>query len=357
MASAPANKPPQVSARAASSSAPPAPEARVAQPEAPAQKLVVDPPVRRPTASELETALRAAQAAADHQDESIYPPDVALPGVSIKDAPETLRVEPKVAALPTPPVAAITPRPEVREGQPAWLSYAVPPPALNGRPMIAIVIDDMGVDRRRTAKVSDLPGPLTASFLTYAPNGAAQAKEARAKGHELMIHVPMEPSSAAVDPGPGALRVGMSRDAILRNLDKGLSNYTGFVGINNHMGSRFTADAKGMEPVIAAVKARGLLWLDSRTSPDSVGIRLAQKAGVPFAERHVFLDHHNSLKGVLEQLDKVEQTARRYGHAVAIGHPKDHTIAGLKQWLPTLAGKGFVLVPLSTIVRVREGTG
>lgn len=313
-----------------------------------------------PTAS-LAATVRAAQAAPDYQDDSVSPPGVALPGVRITDAPEAwggtpptaATTETQVAALPTPPPRAVAPETPAME-QPAWLRHAVPAPvAAAGRPMIAIVIDDMGIDQRRSARVMDLPGPVTTSFLTYAPDGPAQARKARAKGHEILIHIPMEPSSAAVDPGPGALRTGMSADAIRAALAAGLAPYDGYVGINNHMGSRFTADAKALAPVIEAVKGRGLLWLDSRTTADSAGMGLAKRMGVPFAERHVFLDHQNSLDGVLGQLAKLEAVARKYGHAVAIGHPKDHTIAALQRWLPTLEGKGLALVPLSAIVRAR----
>ncbi len=353
---------------------------------------------RTPDAASLQAMtdrLAAAQAAPDHQDDAIYPPGVALPGVRVTDTPEAgSRVEyerdaapdappaitiaptavpapperaattrttseqtpEEVAALPLPPASAIT-TPTGDSSRPAWVRYAVAPPAIQGRPMIAIVIDDMGVDRRRSAQVIDLPGPVTTSFLTYAPGGPDQARAARAHGHELMVHVPMEPTSASVDPGPGALRVGMTADVILSHLADGLAPYDGYVGINNHMGSKFTADAKSLTPVLEAVKRRGLLWLDSRTSADSVGVSLAKRVGVPYAERHVFLDHENSLDGVLKQLAKVEAVARKYGHAVAIGHPKDHTIAALKRWLPTLDGKGLALVPLSAIVKARTSTG
>lgn len=217
--------------------------------------------------------------------------------------------------------------------------------------MIAIVIDDMGVDRKRSQKVIDLKGPLTTSFMTYAHDVADQAKESRQHGHELLVHFPMEPQSPNIDPGPDVLRTTMSSDQIEKRLDAGLSRFSGYVGINNHMGSKFTEYAPGMTEVMKVLKKRGLLFLDSRTTAKSVGIDLAAKYGVPHADRHVFLDNQQNVAAILKQLAHVERIARKIGYAIAIGHPHDTTIQALKQWLPTLQAKGLVLVPLSTIVR------
>jgi polysaccharide deacetylase 2 family uncharacterized protein YibQ len=217
--------------------------------------------------------------------------------------------------------------------------------------MVAVVIDDMGVDVKRSARIIDLPGPLTTSFLTYARDLQAQANRARQHGHELMVHFPMEPKSTTIDPGPDVLRTTLSADEIDRRLARGLGSFTGYVGINNHMGSKFTEYAPGMAQVMKALKARGLLWLDSRTTAKSVGIDLAEKWGVPHADRHVFLDNGKSVASVNEQLRELEQIALKHGYAIAIGHPHDQTITALSAWLPTLARKGIVLVPISTIVR------
>lgn len=258
-------------------------------------------------------------------------------------------------AVPPDQVAAI-PKLPAPTGDLPWLKNAVPSPVVGGRPMIAIVIDDLGVDRKRTGKISDLPGPLTTAFLSYARDVGVQARAARANGHELLVHVPMEPS-VDMDPGEGALLISMTPETVAETLREDLAKFDGYVGINNHMGSRFTEDEPRMRVVISALKDRGLLWLDSRTTARSAGGDLARQMGVPYAERNIFLDNEETLPAIQAQLAEVEKTARKHGYAIAIGHPHDATIEALSRWLPSLERKGLVLVPLSAIVRARQGNG
>ena len=238
-----------------------------------------------------------------------------------------------------------------KASQPPWLRYAVDVPALEEGPLIAIVIDDMGVDRIHSAQAINLKSPLTLSFLTYAGDLAHQTGMARTNGHELMLHVSMEPMSSAVDPGPNVLLTGLDDDELRRRLDWGFSRFSGYVGINNHMGSKFTADSKAMELVIDAVKRRGLLFLDSRTSAQTVGAKLAKRMDVPLAERNIFIDNVNKIDDVNARLFEVEKFARRNGFAIAIGHPRQATIEALKVWLEDVQSRGFRLVPVSTIVK------
>ena len=262
---------------------------------------------------------------------------------------------PQVAPAPAPAA------PETQTTQPAaWRQYALAAPDTGGRPMIAIVIDDLGLDRKRSARMAKLPGPLTLSFLTYAEDLVQQTRAARQAGHELMLHVGMEPVSKTVDPGPNVLLTGDGPDEIRRRLRWGLDRFPGFVGVNNHMGSKFTEDRDAMAVVLGELKKRGLLFLDSRTSAHSVGARLAHEMGVPAVARNVFLDNENDVAKVKARLAEVERIARRTGAAVAIGHPRDATLAALGEWLPALKEKGLVLVPLTAVVRAaleKEGTG
>jgi polysaccharide deacetylase 2 family uncharacterized protein YibQ len=152
------------------------------------------------------------------------------------------------------------------------------------------LLDDLGLDRARTAAAIGLPGALTLSFMTYASELRQQTETARQAGHELFLHVPMEAVDRHAAPGPHGLFTSQSREEILEQLRWGLDRFDGFVGINNHMGSKFTSDAHSMAPVIEELRARGLVFLDLRTSPSSSGIRLAIADGVPHAARDVFLD-------------------------------------------------------------------
>jgi uncharacterized protein len=286
-------------------------------------------------------------------------------GQSAARPPGVVVAPPERASQPSKPIeeTALRPPPHVPPPiatQPAWLRYAVPAPPTGDRPLVAIVLDDLGLDRTRTAEAIRLRGPLTMSFMTYASDLAEQTAAARRAGQELFLHVPMEAVDRHADPGPHALFTSLPREQILERLRWGLGRFDGFVGINNHMGSKFTADAQGMAPVMEELRVRGLAFLDSRTSPASAGIRLAVAYGVPHAARDVFLDDDQTPSAIAKQLAMVEQVARQHGSAIAIGHPHDQTIAALKAWLPLLEGKGLALVPVSAVVRHRmaeEGRG
>jgi len=255
--------------------------------------------------------------------------------------------------VPPAPVATPTPKlelPPAPTGMLPWQKFAKPTPSEAG-PRIAIVIDDAGLDHRRTARIIALPSPLTVSFLTYGEGLAPQVRAASQAGHELMVHVAMQAQNRSMDPGPDVLLRDIEPDEILARLTRVLGKFDGYVGINNHMGSLFTADRPGMQIVLNELKRRGLLFLDSRTGPHSVGGEIARSIQLPYAERDVFLDNDLSVSAVMRQLGQVERIARAHGQAVAIGHPHDATIEALARWIPEARAKGFVLVPISTIVR------
>jgi polysaccharide deacetylase 2 family uncharacterized protein YibQ len=225
-------------------------------------------------------------------------------------------------------------------------------PAHSGKALVAVIIDDMGVDRRRSARVTALPGPLTLSYMTYAPHAAEQAGAAHARGHELMMHMPMQPVGD-LDPGPDVLADRLPPDELRRRLAADLDRFSGYVGVNNHMGSKFTAYEPGMRIVMQALHERGLLFIDSMTTAKSVGMAEARAAGVPAARRNIFLDDVETQAAVAAQLAKAEEQAKKTGSVIVIGHPHDATIAALSAWLPGLARKGITLVPVTAVVKAR----
>ena len=260
---------------------------------------------------------------------------------------------------PAPEVAKPSPPPVPSRRQPSatpelplppWRRHAVAATLAGGRPVIALVIDDMGMDRKRSARVIGLKGPLTLSFLAYAGGLEGQTAAARSAGHELMLHIPMEPGSKHVDPGPNVLQGGMKPAELRRRLRWNLDRFGSYVGVNNHMGSKFTADAAAMAVVMEEIKSRGLMFLDSRTTGATVGGVLARRMGVPFLERNVFLDHDNDVAAITARLAEVEKLARRKGTAIAIGHPREATIRALVPWLDGVEAKGFQLVPLTALL-------
>lgn len=233
-------------------------------------------------------------------------------------------------------------------------AFAVPAAADPGRPVLAIVIDDMGLDRPRALQMIALKGPLTLSLMTYADNLPDLVKQAHDRGHEVMAHLPMEPMNPKENPGRGALLSRMDEGAIRKTIAEDLDSWSGYVGINNHMGSKFTADRNRMAVVMEELKARGLMWLDSRTVNDSAGPGAARALGVPFITRDIFLDNVETLDAVRVQLELAKATAKNHGTAVAIGHPHDATITALKEWLPRLSEAGVQLVPATEILKRRS---
>lgn len=244
--------------------------------------------------------------------------------------------------------------PVAPQGTPQWKqNAAVFTPEYN-KGKIVIIIDDMGMDKRRSAEALALLGPLTFAYLPYASHLQPSVDEARQRGHEVLVHMPMEPESTSIDAGPTVLRASMTDDEMRAMIDKNFSAFTGYTGFNNHMGSKLTQDQKAMQIVMAEAVKRGLLVVDSRTSAVSIADQVAEALGAAHTVRDVFLDHHEDLNSVKDALAQLENVARHKGYAVAIGHPKDNTLAALREWLPTLAGKGLQLAPASAVVRTSE---
>ena len=284
----------------------------------------------------------------------------ALPAPSFQ--PPTAPAQASQIALPpastAPAALTANPTPPSTTAQipaEAWLRNAVKMPiADDNRPLIAIVIDDMGVARRRSQRAVALPAPLTMAFLPYAGDVAAQATAAQAAGHELLVHIPMQPLGFNSDPGPNVLDARLGPEEVNRRLLWNLSQFTGYIGFNNHMGSQFTANQEAMAAIMAVARARGLLFLDSRTSSQSVGFETARDLGVTATIRDVFLDNTDSVHEVEMRLRQTMAQARARGSAIAIGHPRDSTITVLEKWLPEIAAQGFRLAPLSAVVLKRK---
>ncbi len=238
---------------------------------------------------------------------------------------------------------------------PAWQKNGAEFANTSETPLIAIVIDDLGPVKRATERALRLPAAVTLSFLPSARSVDDFARRARAGGHEILIHMPMEPKGDA-NPGPHALKVNQSGDDITRELSWAFSRLSGYVGINNHMGSRFSHDLANMSVVMKHIKAAGLLYLDSRTSGSSVAPLLARTLDVPFAERDVFVDDPLDTSTILARLKETEAIARRTGFAIAIAHPRDHSLDTLEVWLATIEQRGLAVAPLTAVIKKQRDT-
>jgi polysaccharide deacetylase 2 family uncharacterized protein YibQ len=255
-----------------------------------------------------------------------------------------------IASLPEKGAQTAPPREgaPVFEGEPAWKRYASAIDIPKGHAVIAVVIDDVGLNRARTADVISLPAPVTLSFMPYGEDVQEHVDKARTLGHEVMLHLPMQPESAKEDPGPKALLVTLPPQALEERVVWNMDRFTGYVGFNNHMGSRFTASQEGMAVVMREAAKRGLMFLDSRTTSHSKGPAAAASFGVPLLKRDVFIDNKPDEAAIRAQLDKAVEVARKHGAAIAIGHPHKETVAALKAWIPTL--DDVTLVPVTALL-------
>ena len=210
------------------------------------------------------------------------------------------------------------------------------PPAVN-RPRLVIVIDDLGESMATARRLADLPFKVTFSVLPHNTKARQVAELARHKGLELLLHLPSEPDGypKTANSGPGTLRVNMSDAALERALADNLARLPEVDGVNNHMGSRLTRDARAMTVVLAHLKGRGKFFLDSLTTSQSSVQQVCSKLGMRYYRRHIFLDNSATEHAILLQLKKAESLAKRTGTAVAIGHPYPQTISALESWART----------------------
>jgi polysaccharide deacetylase 2 family uncharacterized protein YibQ len=217
-------------------------------------------------------------------------------------------------------------------------------------PLVAIIIDDLGYDKKIAKKLSDLNAMLTFSILPYSPFQKSIARLSRNKGLGLMLHLPMEPVEYPdVNPGPGTLLTSMTPDQLTRQLEKDLDAVPFIRGVNNHMGSRMTAESSQMYQIFSILKKRGLYFVDSRTTAETLCKPSARLFQIPFAQRDVFLDHRVEVEFIRKQLKELVRIAQRNGYAVGIGHPHSLTYQILHEMLPDLQKK-IRLVPASKIV-------
>lgn len=218
-------------------------------------------------------------------------------------------------------------------------------------PRLAVIIDDLGYEIPAAERLLALPFPLTLAVLPHLPLSSDVAAKARARGFEVLLHLPMESENAESPAEAIELRSGMNAGETAHLLDAMLATVPGAVGVNNHQGSRATADPGLMRTLVAALAARHLFLIDSRTGPASVAYETARGAGLPAAYRTEFLDDDQDAGAILRQLEHAERRAREQGWALAIGHPYRVTLDVLTDALPDLEARGIRLVYASEILQ------
>lgn len=248
-----------------------------------------------------------------------------------------------------PPVPVLV-RPWAAEPQAAAPRRPAAQRPYAGRPIpLAIVLDDAGHNLADADAYLRFPGKLSLAVLPQLEFTAEVAARAERAGKEVILHLPMEPQGSS-DPGPGAIKVGYDDPAVIGLLDRHFGSL-GTRGVNNHMGSRATADPRIMDTVMAYLKRTDRYFLDSRTTADSVARESAARHGVPFLSRDVFLDVSADEATVSSAIDRGMAIAREQGRAILIGHVTNRVVLSvLENRLPEIEREGFELVYLSELL-------
>jgi hypothetical protein len=213
-------------------------------------------------------------------------------------------------------------------------------PTKEDMPRIAVIIDDIGYDKKTALALCELNPNITFSVLPFAPFGRYISDRLRAKGAQLMLHLPMEPVDYPhINPGPGAILSAMSADVLLDQLKKNINDIPYIVGVNNHMGSELTTHSDQMNQIFTILKKRDLFFVDSRTAAQSQCRASARLLKIKFAQRDVFLDNVQDIKYITGQFRELIQLAEKHGSAIGIGHPYKATLKTLARELPKLKNR------------------
>lgn len=219
-------------------------------------------------------------------------------------------------------------------------------------PRIAIIIDDLGNNLDIGKRFASIEASISLAVLPHTPHGRQIAKLAMENGHEVILHVPMEPYDyPETDPGPGTLLSNMSPEKLIETLEKDLASVPQAIGISNHMGSKLTADPAMMEPVMKYLKDHDLIFIDSLTAPNTVAYSVAKKIGLRTARRTMFLDNIKDINIIEKNILDLAENARKVNGLIGIAHPYQATFEALQNMLPQIEEKGIQIVPLSALVK------
>jgi len=218
-------------------------------------------------------------------------------------------------------------------------------------PKVAIVIDDIGGEDKISKELLRWDFPITFAILPFTPFSKRLAGEAHRQGKEVILHLPMEPwGYPQIRPGEGVLLEEMDEARLLRQLSKDIEAVPYISGVSNHMGSRLTEDSEKMKIVFSELKRRGLFFLDSRTTPQTIGLQVAQSVGLKAMERSIFIDNSSTAEDIKRQLDQLMELSLSKGKAIGIGHPHPSTLKSIKEMIPKMKEKGIEVVPLSEVM-------
>lgn len=346
---------------------PPAPDTAEKEPAAPATAEDAEPAEKTPEQAGLSPDERALLEAARDLDQGIdedIAAQVKIVGaesVSGGDAGSDAGLvdeTPRITLAPIPDPALIESAPQgplpkiARDGRKPWQVYARPLPAdTPADRRIALVVSGMGISESATAHAIEvLPPEVTLSFAPY--GGALQSwiGKARAAGHEVLLELPMEPFGYPQnDPGPYTLLTTLKPSENISRLDWLMSRFTGYAGVMNYQGARFTASATALKPVMSTLVSRGLLYVDNGASARSLAPQLADDLNMASVQATRIVDRVQSPEVIATSLDMLEQTARETGRALGVASGFPVTVDALAQWTAALKSEGYTLVPVTAL--------
>lgn len=294
----------------------------------------------------IATAPEARPAAPDAAPVSrrVLPVSVAADGkISLAPAPDPALVEQTVIG-PLPRIA--------EDGARAWHVYSHPAPPSDGRPRIAVVISGMGLSEAPTRlAVQRLPSRVTLAFAPYGDALQEWVAQARAAGHEVLLELPMEPYDYPEnDPGPHALLTSLSAEENTNRLEWLLSRFSGYAGVINFFGGKFSSAETALGPVMAELKGRGLMIVDNQSASRSKISDIAKQIDMPFVSATTQLDANLTAAGIDDALALMEKAASANGYAAGVGSPLPLTIERIGLWAEKLNAKGIELVPVSALI-------
>ena len=238
------------------------------------------------------------------------------------------------------------------DGRQPWLEYSRGFKRADRKPRIALIISNLGLSETYTkAALELLPEDITLSFSHVAPRLKNWVREARQKGHEILLDIPMEPIGFPKnDPGRATLLTSSNEVENLNRLEHIMKQAGGYVGLLGTLGTKFMLHSETFLPVLKSIKQRGLIYVDSRSTSRSLGPELASSIQLPKAFNNVFLDKEPSQEKIKSKLDELERIALKRRFAVGIAQPFPITIEILSRWTKRLKTKQIALAPITAVV-------
>jgi polysaccharide deacetylase 2 family uncharacterized protein YibQ len=326
----------------------PAPDAKPAAPASAAPDTAAKSEPKQAAAGEHRTITIIDGSSGARQNVTISDDDaVANGGPSAPPAAAMIGVDPRL--LEKSRYGMI---PMVADGLKPFTAYAANADRAKAAtmPVVAIVVGGLGVGAAKTLDaIMKLPSAVTLAFTPYGSDPSKLAEQARARGHEILLQIPMEPFDYPDnDPGPQTLLTTLAGEQNLDRLDWHLSRFQGYAGIANFMGGKFEVTDAAMQPIVQEAAKRGLGYFDDGTSPRSVASTLAATRSMPFAKADSAIDQVPTPAEIDRALASLEERAKEHGIAIGAASALPVSIERIGAWIKTLDSHGIMLVPLTT---------